>query len=91
MDFVITMEEGLVWAIAPTQSPPPTGLDTIIEALEELQLNALEAYAPGRDQFLNFDFGMLEHQLAVYLRTPSILGGPMGSHLLLHQHHDVAH
>jgi hypothetical protein len=36
LDFVITMEEGLVWAIAPAQSPPPTGLDTIIEALEEL-------------------------------------------------------
>jgi hypothetical protein len=45
MDFVITMEEGLVWAIAPTQSPPPTSLDMIIEALEELQLNTPEAHA----------------------------------------------
>jgi hypothetical protein len=29
----------------------------IIEALEELQLNTLEACAPRRDQHLDFDFG----------------------------------
>jgi hypothetical protein len=36
LDFVITMEGELVQAIMPIQSPPPIGLDTIIEALEEL-------------------------------------------------------
>jgi hypothetical protein len=39
----------------------------IVEALEELQLSASEASAPERDQLLDFDFGRLEHQLAVYL------------------------
>jgi hypothetical protein len=39
----------------------------IIKALEELQLNALEAHAPRCNQPLDFDFGRLEHQLAVYL------------------------
>jgi hypothetical protein len=39
----------------------------IVGALEELRLSALEARAPERDQLLNFDFGMLEHHLAVYL------------------------
>jgi hypothetical protein len=61
------MEEELVQAIMPAQSPPPTGLDMIVEALEELQLSASEASAPERDQLLDFDFGRLEHQLAVYL------------------------
>jgi hypothetical protein len=45
----------------------PTGLDTIIRALKELQLSALEARAPERDQLLDFDFERLEHQLAMYL------------------------
>jgi hypothetical protein len=39
----------------------------IIEALEELHLSAPEAHALKRDQLLDFDFGRLEHQLAVYL------------------------
>jgi hypothetical protein len=39
----------------------------IIEALEVLQLNAPEAHVPGHDRPLDFDFGRLEHQLAIYL------------------------
>jgi hypothetical protein len=39
----------------------------IVEALEELQLSALEARAPRRDQILDFDFRRLEHLLTVYL------------------------
>jgi hypothetical protein len=39
----------------------------IVEALDELQLHALEARAPRGDQLLDFDFGRLEHQLAVFL------------------------
>jgi hypothetical protein len=45
----------------------PTGLDVIVEALEELQLNAPKAPTPGRDQHLDFDFRRLEHQLTIYL------------------------
>jgi hypothetical protein len=67
LDFIITMEGELVQALAPVQTPPPTGLDTIVVALKELQLNAPEAHAPRRDQPLNFDFGRLEHQLTIYL------------------------
>jgi hypothetical protein len=67
LDFIVTMEGELVQALAPVQSPPPTSLDVIIEALEELQPNAPEARTSGRDQHLDFDFGRLEHQLTVYL------------------------
>jgi hypothetical protein len=68
LDFIITMEGKLVQALAPIQPPPPTSLNAIVEALEELlQLNAPEDRTPGRDQHLDFDFGRLEHQLAVYL------------------------
>jgi hypothetical protein len=49
LDFIITIEGELVQAIVPVQSPPPTSLDAIIEALEELQLNAPEAHASERD------------------------------------------
>jgi hypothetical protein len=42
-------------------------LDAINEALEELQLHALDAHAPGRNQLLDFDFGRLERQLAIFL------------------------
>ena len=38
-----------------------TGLDAITEALEELQLHAPEAHAPGSDQLLGFDYRRLEH------------------------------
>jgi hypothetical protein len=43
------MEGEQVQAIVPAQSPPPTSLDAIIEALEELQLSTLEAHAPECD------------------------------------------
>jgi hypothetical protein len=36
LDFIITMEGKLVQALAPIQPPPPTSLDAIVEALEEL-------------------------------------------------------
>jgi hypothetical protein len=39
----------------------------IVEALDELRLNAPEARAPGCDQPISFDFGRMEHQLTVYL------------------------
>jgi hypothetical protein len=57
---------GFQRALAP-QPPPATDLDAIVEALEELQLSAPEVHAPGRDRLLDFDFGRLEHQLAIYL------------------------
>jgi hypothetical protein len=67
LDFIITMEGELVRAPAPAQPPFTTGLDAINEALEELQLHALDAHAPGRNQLLDFDFGRLERQLAIFL------------------------
>jgi hypothetical protein len=36
LDYVVTMEGELVQALVPVQAPPPTGLDVIVEALEEL-------------------------------------------------------
>jgi hypothetical protein len=36
LDFVVSVEGELVQALGPIQLCPPTGLDTIIEALEEL-------------------------------------------------------
>jgi hypothetical protein len=60
MDFVFTTEGELVQALAPAQPPLTTGLDTTNEALEELQLHALEVHAPGHNQILDFDFGRLE-------------------------------
>ena len=43
------------------------GLNAIAEVLEELQLHAPEAYAPGSDQLLGFDYGRLERQLDAFL------------------------
>ena len=67
LDFIITTEEELVMAPAAVQSLHSTRLDTITEALEELQLHTLEAHAPRDDQLLNFDYGRLECQLSVFL------------------------
>jgi hypothetical protein len=39
----------------------------VVEALEELQLHALEVHAPRSEQLLNFDYERLECQLAVFL------------------------
>ena len=60
MDFIVTTEEEL--ALAPTTIQPrhSTGLDAIVEALEELHLRAPEARIPLSDQPLDFDYGRLE-------------------------------
>ena len=67
LDFTITMEGEL--ALAPTAVQPlhSTSLDTIVGALEELQLHALEARAPRGDQLLGFDYRRLECQLGAFL------------------------
>jgi len=46
LDFIITTEGELARAPAVIQPLHSAGLDAIIEALEELQLHALEARAP---------------------------------------------
>jgi hypothetical protein len=61
LDFVVTAEEEQVQALAPAQPPLTTSLNAIDEALEELQLHALEAHASGHNQLPDFDFGRLEH------------------------------
>jgi hypothetical protein len=66
LDFIVTTEGELARAPTP-QTPPVTGLDAIAGALEELRLSAPKAHTPEHDQPLDFDFGRLEHQLAVYL------------------------
>ena len=48
-DFIITMEGELVIAPAAIRPLHSTSLDVITEALEELQLHALEACSPGSD------------------------------------------
>ena len=60
LDFIVTAEEGLVQAPAAVQPLHFTGLNAIIEALEELQLHAPEARTSGSDQLLGFDYGRLE-------------------------------
>jgi hypothetical protein len=49
LDFFVTMEEELVWAPAPVQPPRFADFDTVIEALEELQLCAPEVLASESD------------------------------------------
>ena len=46
LDFIVTMEGGLVQAPAAVQSLHLADLDAIAEALEELQLHAPEARTP---------------------------------------------
>ena len=43
------------------------GLNTIIEALEELRLHTPKAHALGSDQLLGFDYGRLECHLGAFL------------------------
>ena len=57
LDFIITMEGGLVQAPTTIQPLHFIGLDAITEALEELQLHAIEARALESDQLLGFDYG----------------------------------
>ena len=67
LDFIVTMEGELAQASATVQPLHSAGLDTIVTALEELQLHAPEARAPGSDQLLGFDYGRLERQLGAFL------------------------
>ena len=57
LDFIAMMEGGLVQAPATVQLLHFTGIDTITEAPEELQLHAPEARTPRSDQLLGFDMG----------------------------------
>ena len=61
LDFIITAEGELAMAPAVVRPLHSASLDSIAEALEELQLHAPEARAPGSDQLLDFDYGRLEH------------------------------
>jgi len=47
LDFIMTTEGELVQAPAAIQPLHSAGLDAIVEALEELQLHALEAHTLG--------------------------------------------
>ena len=67
LDFIVTTEGELAQAPVTIQPPHSTGLDAIAEALEELQLHAPEARAPGSDQLLDFDYKRLERQLGAFL------------------------
>ena len=67
LDFIITMEGELAQAPAAVQPLHSTGLDAIAEALEELQLHAPEAHAPGGDRLFGFDYGRLERQLSAFV------------------------
>ena len=67
LDFIVTVEKELAWAPVPARPLHSVGLDTIIEALKELQLRAPEAYVPGSDRLLNFDNRRLERQLDDFL------------------------
>ena len=61
LDFTVMMEGELVRVPVIVQPLHSTGLDAIVEALEELQLHAPEAHIPGSNQLLGFDYGRLEH------------------------------
>jgi hypothetical protein len=49
LDFFITMEGEMAWAPTLIQPLRSTGLDTVVEALEELRLHSSEACAPRSD------------------------------------------
>ena len=63
LDFIVTMEGELAQAPTTVQPLHSVSLDGIIEALEELQLHALEARVPESNRLVGFDYGRLEHQL----------------------------
>ena len=67
LDFIIMVEGELVQAPTAVQPLHSAGLNAIVEALEELQLHAPEAHAPGSDQLFSFDYGRLERQLGTIL------------------------
>ena len=67
LDPFSTMGGELVQAPIAVQPLHSASFNVIAEALEELQLHAPEAYAPGSDQLLGFDYGRLERQLGAFL------------------------
>ena len=67
LDFIITTEGELAQVPTAVQPLDSASHDAIAEALEELQLHAPEARAPGSDQLLGFDYGRLERQLGAFL------------------------
>jgi hypothetical protein len=68
LDFFVTTKGELAWAPVLTQPPCSADIGTIIEALKELHLHALEACAPRSNQLLNFDYKRLARHLDVFLR-----------------------
>ena len=60
LDFIVTTEGELTMALTAVRPLHSTGLDTIAEALEELQLHALKARAPRSNELLDFDYERLE-------------------------------
>ena len=67
LDFIIIVEGELAWVPVIVHPLDSTGLNAIIEALEELWLYVVEALALESGQLLNFNYGRLEHQLGVFL------------------------
>ena len=67
LNFIVTTEGELAMAPAAIRPLHSVGLDTIAEALDELQLHASEAHALGSDQLLDFDYGRLERQPSAFL------------------------
>ena len=67
LDFIVMMKGELAMAPTVVEHLHSASLDMIIEALEGLQLYALEAYVAENDQLLDFDYGRLERQLGAFL------------------------
>jgi hypothetical protein len=67
LNFFVTMEGELAQAPAPVQPLHSASIDTIVEALEELHLHALEVRALESDQLLDFDYERMECQLDAFL------------------------
>ena len=67
LDFIISMEGELAQVPTTVQTLHFVGFNAITEALEELQLHAPEAHAPGTNQLLGFDYGRLECHLSAFL------------------------
>ena len=73
LDFVVMMEGELVRPPIAAQPLHFTGLNAIIEALEELRQRAPEALAPESGQLLDFDYGR-HYWIQVLCRVPEALG-----------------
>jgi hypothetical protein len=66
LDFFVTMKGELAWAPAPVQPLCSADLDTVVEALKELRLHALEVLASRSNQLPDFDYERLECQLDAF-------------------------